>query len=200
MATLSMLVDVVARLEGFEFSTVNQIAREIREAGLIKTGGRGNSAAQMSFTDAANLLIAVNTSSAVREAPRSVERYRALKHWSIDIRKPPRAFAVFGDAFEQLLEAVAHQALPKNFLRRVVPPEVVEAFAKKDVSLKLTFLKPYPEVGLSIARRAMYQPALNARFSPTEPRELRFHDSECDRSEETTIGLRTIEAVAKLIN
>src|SRR5215472_8031770 len=79
MAKLSDLVEVVSSVEGVDPATVNLIAREVREAGLIKTGGRGTSAARMDFGDAAALLIAVNVTTIVREAALSVRRYSRLE-------------------------------------------------------------------------------------------------------------------------
>ena len=84
MATLSSLVETVARVEALDPSTVALFAREIRQAGLIKTGGRGNSAARMDFEDATNLLIAVNTARSIREAPLMVSKFRALQAWDGD--------------------------------------------------------------------------------------------------------------------
>jgi hypothetical protein len=63
------LVKTVARLEGIDPATVALVARTVREAGLIATGGRGASAAKMDVKDATNLLIGVNASDMARDAP-----------------------------------------------------------------------------------------------------------------------------------
>jgi hypothetical protein len=62
MATLSELADAVAEAEGMDPATVTLIARYAREAGFIQKKGRGPSAAHMGVADAADLLIAVNSS------------------------------------------------------------------------------------------------------------------------------------------
>ena len=49
MATLSALVDTIAAVEGIDPATVTLVARHIREARLIRTGGRGPSAAAFVF-------------------------------------------------------------------------------------------------------------------------------------------------------
>src|ERR1700704_3688635 len=82
MTTLSELVNTIAKVEGIDPATVTLIARSVREAGFITTGGRGPSAARMTYRDAANLIIAVNASPTAREAPHTVQVYRALESWS----------------------------------------------------------------------------------------------------------------------
>ena len=202
MASLKALVDVVAEVEHLDPATVSLIAREVREAGLIKTGGRGTSAAQMTLADAANLLIAVNTSSIVREAPQAIKLYRGLQY-----AFSPRP--KFGDILEELLESTIKQKLPNKFLGSSVPPALKNAFSQNLISLQLTFFKPYPSIQLSIQSHSVAAENLrlrvrkiettssliNARFDPAAP----AAHPPCDRSEETTIGLVTLRAVANLI-
>ncbi|WP_156635395.1 hypothetical protein [Methylobacterium sp. Leaf123] len=78
MALLSTLVKAVAEIEGIDEVQVGWVARYLREAGLLSQAGRGRGAAHMSATDAANLLIGVNASSAPKDAVRAVEVYREL--------------------------------------------------------------------------------------------------------------------------
>lgn len=59
MAKLSDLIRVVALATGDGDAGVTVIARSLREAGLIATGGRGRYGADMTASDAASLLIAV---------------------------------------------------------------------------------------------------------------------------------------------
>lgn len=66
MATLENLVATIAEVQGIGAERVRAIARAVREAGLIAKHGRGTSAAEMSETDAANLLIAVNVADTAR--------------------------------------------------------------------------------------------------------------------------------------
>src|SRR4051794_11597802 len=100
MATLSELVEILARVEGIEPATVGLVARNLREAGLITTRGRGLSAANMSFRDAANLLIAVNATVSAREAPETLRNYRRL-----EIGWDGQEIAQLGDAIEQIIQA-----------------------------------------------------------------------------------------------
>ena len=99
LATLEELVVTIADIEGLGTERVRAIARSMREAGYIATRGRGNSAAEMSDRDAANLLIAVNAAGTARIAPQIVQRYRRL---------PARSklwVTQFGTEFEKLLFA-----------------------------------------------------------------------------------------------
>ena len=77
MATLTELVETIAEAEGLDPTSVGLIARYIREAGLITTGGRGPSAARMDFSDAAHLLIGVNATKAAQDAAKIVSISRA---------------------------------------------------------------------------------------------------------------------------
>ena len=59
MATLSNLVSALAQVTGLPEATVFAYGRFAREAGLISQAGRGLGGAQMTATDATNLLFAV---------------------------------------------------------------------------------------------------------------------------------------------
>jgi hypothetical protein len=59
MATPGQLVQAMAGVLGIPATTVSQYDRQLAEAGLRTTGGRGTSAAKVTATDAANLLIAI---------------------------------------------------------------------------------------------------------------------------------------------
>jgi hypothetical protein len=61
MARLSDLVASVADATGETTASVTVIARYLREAGLITTGGRGLSAARMTSHDLASLLLAMTS-------------------------------------------------------------------------------------------------------------------------------------------
>jgi hypothetical protein len=79
MATLSDLVTALAGVTGLPESMVFAYGRFARQAGLISQKGRGRSAASMTLTDAANLLIAVAATGVTREAGTAVEAFRSLK-------------------------------------------------------------------------------------------------------------------------
>jgi hypothetical protein len=78
MALLSELVKIVAEVEGLDEVSVGIFARQAREAGHIKQGGRGRSAAKMDTEDAANLLIAVNACALAKDVATGVSTYRSL--------------------------------------------------------------------------------------------------------------------------
>lgn len=81
MAKLSQLVPVVAQALGVPEPTVALYARTLRDAGMISTGGRGPGGAEMTNADAANLLIAVVGSDAIKNAPDTVKKFRRIKLW-----------------------------------------------------------------------------------------------------------------------
>jgi hypothetical protein len=79
MATLSDLVTALAGVTGLPEATVFAYGRFARQAGLISQKGRGRSAAAMSVTDAANLLIAVRATDVTREAGTAIKNFRTLE-------------------------------------------------------------------------------------------------------------------------
>src|SRR5262245_1968147 len=112
MATLSDLVEVLAAVEGLDRSSVALNARLVREAGFIKTGGRGGSAAKMSVTDAANLIIAVNASKAVADSAKTVATYGALRMLGHDRARSPS----LREVLVMLIEAAGGRKLPAELL------------------------------------------------------------------------------------
>jgi hypothetical protein len=221
MATLTELTETIAAVEGLERSTVSLVARYLREAGLIATGGRGTSAATMSLTDAANLLIGVNTVTTAVEAAKAVSAYRGLEASETQLfypdMMPPQKYGTFGEAIEQLIHATGVGALPERFLNRGVPDELQEAFARGEVRIALSFRKSHLSASLTVDQlpeghvltSAMAEEVVarmrgwNLRFSFYPPR-LRGPPTEKkeqtgDRIEETTIGYPTLNAVGKLV-
>jgi hypothetical protein len=78
MATLSYLVSVLAHVTGLPEATVFAYGRFAREAGLISQTGRGLGGAQMTATDATNLLFAVCGSRVTRDAEKAIAALRPL--------------------------------------------------------------------------------------------------------------------------
>src|SRR5262249_14871339 len=216
----------IADWEGMDPATVRLIARTVREAGLITTGGRGPSAGKMTFADAANLLIAVNASITMREAPEVVRTYRRL-----GARSEGRVLGKFGEACEKLIEALTTtQPLPKVYLSVALPA----SFSQNPIrDLEVTFHRPsaHATLEISVVDRLAFQS--QTRFSeisklttkqankvrriifgftsPTEP-PLVLHPDRItykdgtpfvvhpnDRRDTTTIGYRTLSAVAFLL-
>lgn len=79
MATPGEMIQVAARALLLPEVTVGSYYRAIREEGLVKTGGRGRSAAQVSALDVARLLIAILASELVRDAPEAVGVFGDLR-------------------------------------------------------------------------------------------------------------------------
>ncbi len=82
MATPGQLVRTMANVLGIPEPTVAQYDRHLAEAGLRRVGGRGTSAAKVSATDAANLLIAIMGSpvsgASIKSAKETCDNYGYL--------------------------------------------------------------------------------------------------------------------------
>jgi hypothetical protein len=217
MANLSELVEKVAEVEGIEVAAVTLIARHVREAGLIAMHGRGLSAAQMTRTDAANLLIAVNATGSAVHAPQAVRAYRRLQ--AVDFHgaagpRPPVVVGTLAEAIEQLLAGTARDELPDPFMGQGVAPDFQDAFGQGEVDIALRFAKPMPRATLAMTRvvepdqtpetkrqwLAVLRPDISLVFESPPSRAPPKHTTPPgDRVEETTIGYRTLRAVGKLI-
>src|SRR3712207_5289130 len=83
MALLSHLVQALATVEELDPVNVRFYARSLRENGLISQRGRGRGAAQMTTSDAANLIIGVNASALAIDVGKVTPEYRAVKmYWT----------------------------------------------------------------------------------------------------------------------
>jgi hypothetical protein len=189
MATLGALVDIVAAAEGISRERVEAIARAVREAGLIATHGRGSSAAQMTETDAANLLIAVNAAETARAAPETVRRFRAL-------RADNKSQHEFGRVLEEMIAATVSGEIVACLLdlgfRRLGVEGEKRRHALRRFDLRIEFQSSPPlaviECRLPATRMPQFLP-----FYP--PREKSAGRAEVDRR--TTITDRTILAIAE---
>jgi hypothetical protein len=219
MATLSDLVAMTAKVEGLDPGSVALYARHMREAGLIKTGGRGTSAAVMGLPDAANLLIGVNTAKNGPEAPRAIRQFRDLHAYDFRSEADPRPesdWGALGDAIEQLIMASGIGRIPEPFFG-TLNLDLQEAFSNGDVHIELTFnttkvsatikiwlLPGKDAVDPDAPERwvAQVPPAISLLFSSPRPRGPPRASKQgriADRTEEVTIGYRTFRAVGKLI-
>lgn len=87
MAKLAELVKAYADSLGRDHGNVTLAARHLREAGLIASGGRGPGGAEMSPTDAANLLIGLLGSEQVKDSPMQVPHFRrSTLHYDLSRR------------------------------------------------------------------------------------------------------------------
>ena len=97
MATPGQLVRTMADVLGIPTATVAQYDRQLAEAGLRTVGGRGTSAAKVTATDAANLLIAVLGSPisgpSIKAAKQTCETFGSLR---ADEFSEPQKFRQFG--------------------------------------------------------------------------------------------------------
>ncbi|TYO68494.1 hypothetical protein FXV83_00385 [Bradyrhizobium hipponense] len=194
MATLSQLIAAIAAAEGIDAERVTAIGRAVREHGLVRTSGRGTSAAQMEERDAANLLIATNTADTARTAPAAVLQYRALQ------AKRDKRTSEFGSELEELISAAKREVLADYVTKMIA---VVGArghilgkrrYPNEAYQFELTFEKPIPSVFVHIG-------ASHAR-----PDVILFSDRReppikagGDRRESTRITQRTILAVANVL-
>lgn len=109
MAKLSALVKAITAVDGRDQKTIEHVARVVREAGFIPTGKRGGGSAEMTFEAATNLIIALNSAEAPKDAPHSVERMRSLTPLGTPRDFEGEAFTKldsarnFGDALEILI-------------------------------------------------------------------------------------------------
>jgi hypothetical protein len=76
MAKLSHLVKALAEVTKTPEGTVTLLARQMREAGMISTGGRGPGAANMTPQDCTNLLLALVSRDRAGGLPARVANYR----------------------------------------------------------------------------------------------------------------------------
>jgi hypothetical protein len=97
MASPGELTKTVAHVLGIDPTTVANIYRGLREAGLVTKGGRGRSAAVVTPRDAAMLLLGVCSSDSVKDAASAAQEYAGLRasiarvhDWS-DVKDQPSA-------------------------------------------------------------------------------------------------------------
>jgi hypothetical protein len=192
MATRSQLVAAIATAEGIDAERVAAIARAIREHGLIRTSGRGTSAAQMSETDAANLLIAVNTADTARTAPAAVKEYRALQAK----RRPSQ----FGSELEEMISAAKRECLA-DYITKMVALLGTRGhrlgrrpYANGEYRIEIEFKKPIPSVQLGIWVQNGPMDYIN--FFDQRPTANRARSN---RAVRTTINEQIILAVAEVL-
>lgn len=116
MAKLAQLIEAVSSNSGVPLPTVSLTARHVREAGLISSGGRGPGGAEMTPTDATNLLIGTVAAMQVKDAPEVVKLFRSARpiknDWGEDhaaARLPIADFAnlPFGDMLDEIFRQLA---------------------------------------------------------------------------------------------
>lgn len=111
MAKLPALVAALTECDDRDRATLDWVARAIREAGCIPTGKRGAGAADMTFREAANLLIGANAAETPKQSALAVVQFRTLRPTDLSPqREKEGVFArideaeTFGEALEALIE------------------------------------------------------------------------------------------------
>lgn len=143
MAKLPALISALDLTSQRERSTIEHIARVIREAGFIPTTKRGPGASDMGAREAANLLLAVAGSDLPKDAPIAVDSLRSLERLGRSYPDDgiPEVFAGvhaatdFGTAVEALIDNAARiSAFGRDFI------------IKKNNHHDLEFIKLPPEI------------------------------------------------------
>lgn len=148
------MVKRIAEASGIPEATVTVHDRNLADAGLRTKGGRGRSAAKMSATDVANLLVAVAGSSMVKDAVQTVEDYSALpsRSGSTSLRKDSQSFHHSGNSPPgwdlSSFPVPALQSLPANHSLRDALVALIEAAADGSLEAAADSL-PVQEFGRS---------------------------------------------------
>lgn len=108
--TIGVLVRGIADVFDLDATTVDQFARNLREAGFLPTGGRGKSAAPMGPKEVAVLLTGLLVTDRPSLAAKAVEAF-----WDL----PGTSGEKFGESFTRLVESALSGARPKRKLKYV---------------------------------------------------------------------------------
>lgn len=186
MAFLSDLVREVAKVEGIEEVSVGIFARHAREAGLIRQGGRGKSAAKMNLSDAANLLMAVNGCGLAKDIAENVPKIRALPLLS---RCADHAYELevedlsFGESLERFIHLMMNEEERTSY-----PGMCFIKFSRPELRVEI---KCYPAIeGL--------EQGATLTYGTTEDEHSEMFGN--DRLEQTVISYLTLSHVAKVIS
>lgn len=195
MVLLSELVKIVADVEGLDEVSVGIFARQAREAGHIKQGGRGRSAAKMDTQDAANLLIAVNACVLAKEVAEAIPVYRAMLSKSDEYTGKVKRLLKTAGVFQS--EATFGSDL-EDVISLCGDPDRRKVLSDIPVGAVIEFERPSPRAGVRIyirdeaetthIIRRFYNPA--HRTSPADVG---------DRKDQTMISSRTLMAVAEAL-
>lgn len=149
MASIGQLVRVVAETSGLDESSVKLIARYLREAGLIGQQSTGGGAARMTASDAASLLIAVNGSTAAKDAAHSVAEFWHLPLQTTfhdeptdDLKYVEREVIAdtFGDVLERVISLFMDEPTGLS-----LPDEFETA---SSIRIRIEFERPGPEASI----------------------------------------------------
>lgn len=217
LVKLPLLIAKLAPFDGRATETLAHIARVIREQGYISTTKRGSGAADMTTSDAANLLIAINASEAPKDAAAAVEHFRALPNFGANWKRVPHLEShaifgtpTFGKALEKIIDRLPYliddlrafikadsdeedqdsdiETLDRDFLRLL---------RTKSVGLEIKFLQTtahlelYTEDLYGDRRTELSVPFVDWFMDPTRA----YKRDWADRDIAVSIGLPTLMAV-----
>lgn len=80
MATAGVFSDEIAKITGLSRSSVLDIVRHLRSAGMVSNRGRGRNATDIGVSDAARVLIAVGAADRAFDAPEIVNAFSRARH------------------------------------------------------------------------------------------------------------------------
>jgi hypothetical protein len=179
MAKLPALISALDLTSQRERSTIEHIARVIREAGFIPTTKRGPGASDMGGREATNLLLAVAASDLPKDAPLTVDSLRNMKAaWKIypddglpDVVAGVHEAKNFGEAIEALIANAAKIAafgrdyvIEKNDQGEIdfikLPPEIVTVDEMYQMYIEIDSLPfgaeiifPYFKNGIAVQKK-----------------------------------------------
>jgi hypothetical protein len=204
MARLPSLIDALSQADPQrDRATLDNIARAIREDGLLPPSPRGRGANDYTLENATDLLLASQVPVPRGEASRTALQFRSLRRMNVPVHAVPLfqelvAPQTFGEAMEVLIERAdklasalvewthsAYPALPGN-LRRMVVPKVEVTMTSRLSAVVAINLEGGPE---SLPR---YQ----ASYAMDVTKEPEFYQgpfaAKSDRVVSVTFGLPTI--------
>jgi len=207
MALFKDLVRSVAEAEGISEMTVTGVGQYLRDSGFISKHGRGRAAAQMSTTDAANLLIGVNASNFAKDAVEAVKVFRELyirpstiKYEGAGILNEITAGEIqFGRAIEIVIEAHKLDATGNQNWRSLLPDNLL--------GFEIGFGRPSSSAYIRLSESVPPSPSnpfgwlsweTNLIFAHFWNRKQLWSQGE-GRKELTVIGDDTLSAVGKLL-
>ena len=83
MASIGEFTRRFAKITGLPEGSVVKFSRELRDGGLLTTGARGVNAPEMTFLDAARMLVAVLATDRPSRAAKVVRDFGSLKTWTV---------------------------------------------------------------------------------------------------------------------
>jgi hypothetical protein len=213
VATPGMLVQVMAKTLGIPAPTVTQFDRVLAENGLRSKGGRGNSAAQVTAGDAANLLIALLASpvqgAALRDAALSCQTYGGMP--MLARASEPKEFVNFyglkslkalpagGYNFSQALEALIRGTAGDRGEFKWKPyGEIGRAIRGADRWFNITVQGPAPWACFEVMYSADEPPTPRMIFTDTFTSNRSRRDA--DMWQTRHVSYRTIRALGGLVS